>query len=305
MSADVDTQRTHHEMQGPAGSYAQQDKTESRARDPKTNTHQKVTKTTTQYRTPDVQQLIPNVNKQQLSVILPVVLAVALALLLLSYRGSLSWHKEQPKTWKDHVSEGVMNVKEGLQDGLKGYYETAKDYVSEASLKGQEKAAETLEYTEDYIKNAAGTGYDRLQNAAAGAHEKARSAAGMAHEKAKMHVGKASDYAHGKAQEASAKASDAYHNAQAKANEAYDTATNPNILHRASEYIHDKADALLNRGKTASAGATEEILHRKNIAQENARHMAAEAELKAKENVDSLKETAHDIKRNVKSKVGL
>lgn len=292
-------------MQGPAGSYVAQDKAQSTSRDPVSNTTQKTTRTQTTYRTPDAHQLIPNVSKQQLSVVVPVVLAIALALILLSYRGAFSWHKETPKTWKDTVSEGVQNVREGVQEGLQGYYEAAKDYVADASVRGQDLAHDKLGETSEYLKNAANTAQEKVKDAAGVAQEKVKSAAELAHEQAKLHAGKASDYAYDKANEAGVKASKAYHDAHAKASDAYESATDPNLLHRASEYIHDKASALLNKGKTMSAEAQEEMVHQKNLAQENARHFAAETELKGKEKLDSFKEGANDLKRNVKSKVGL
>jgi len=308
-------ERTHHEMQGPAGSYVTQDKAQSTSRDPVSNTTQKTTRTQTTYRTPDTQQLISNVSKMNLSVVVPVVLAVVLALILLSYRGAFTWHKE-PKTWKDTVSEGVQNVRDGMNEGLSGYYEAAKDYVADAAVRGQGLAHEKIGETSEYLKSAANVAqekaksaaeiaHEKVKGAAGAAHEKAKNAADIAHDKAKMHASRASDYAYDKANEAGAKASKVYHDAHAKANDAYESATDPNILHRAAEYIHDKADAILNRGKTMSAEATEELLHQKNLASENARHYMAETKLKGDEKYDSLKEGANDLKRNVKSKVGL
>jgi len=61
----------------------------------------------------------------------------------------------------------------------------------------------------------------------------------------------------------------------------------------------------LHRGKTVSAEAAEELIHQKNLAAENARHYATEAGLKGREKLDSVQESANDLKRNVKSKVGL
>jgi len=298
-------ERSHHEMQGPAGSYVAQDKAQSTSRDPASNTTQKTTRTQTTYRTPDAQQLIPNVSKQQLSVILPVVLAVALALILLSYRGAFTWHKEQPKTWKDHVSEGVQNVRTGVQEGIQGYYDTAKEYVADASVRGQNLAHDKLGETSELLKNAADIAQGRVKEAAGIAHEKAKSAADIAQEKAKAHTAKATDYAYDKANEAGVKASKAYHDAQAKASDAYESATDPNLLHRASEYIKDKADTLLHRGHHLSAEAQEELVHQKNLASEATRHMAAEAQLKGQEKLDNLKDNANDLKRSMKSKVGL
>jgi len=229
--------------------------------------------------------------------VVPIVLAIVLALVLLSYRVSFPWHK-QPKTWKDDVSEGLHSAKSGLNEGLRGYYEAAKEYVGDASARGQGMAHEKLDETGEYLKGAVGNAQDRVKAATEAAHGKAKSAAGAAHEKIQEQAHAASDYAHAKGKEA-------YDDAKAKVSDAYDSASDPNILHRASEYIQDKASSLLHRGKTLSAEAAEELAHQKNLAAENVRHFAAEAELKASEKLNSVRDSANDLKRNVKSKVGL
>jgi len=283
------TQRTHREAEGPMGSHIEQDKVTSTSRDP-ANTQQ-TKKQTTQYQhsLPTAQQLIPNVSKQQMSLILPVALAVILALALLWYRGSLHWPHlwQQPKTWKDHVNEGVQNVGEGLKQGLNSAYDTAKTVGGQQAEYAQQKAAEAAEYAKRQGAAAASNAYSKAGEGAEYARQKA------------------GEYA----TQAGSAASDAYQRTKDAAADAYDAAKDkvaphPTLLGKASEYIHDKASQIYDSVKHTGHKTQEELKHEANILAENARHAAAQVGNSAEEKYDNVKAHAQDTKRDVKSKMG-
>jgi len=286
-------ERQHREAEGPLNSHVEQDKTT------KTTTRDRdqtgaaggmgAKKQTTTYQHAGLpqmaQQLIPNVNKQQLSLILPVVLAVVLALALLAYRGH--FFSPAPKTWKDHVSEGVQNVGAGLKEGLNSAYDTATKSGSKNAEYAKQKAAEAADYAKNKGSEGASYAYDKAAEAAAAAKAKAGDAAST--------VGDA--------------ASDAYHRTVDAAGGAYDSAKetvtpHPTLLGKASEYVHDKVEQLYDSVKHVGQKSSEQLRHEANILAEDARHAAAQAGNKAGETYDNAKATAHDTKRDVKSKMG-
>jgi hypothetical protein len=283
------TQRTHREAEGPMGSHIEQDKVTSTSRD-SANTQQNKKQTTSyQHSLPTAQQLIPNVSKQQMSLILPIVLAVILALALLSYRGSLHWPHlwSTQKTWKDHVSEGATNVGEGLKQGLNSAYDTAKSYGGQQAEYAQQKAAEAAEYAKKQGASAAQTAYNKAGEGAEYARQKAGEYATQA--------GQAAADAYERTKEAAA---DTYEAAKEK------VAPHPTILGKASEYLHDKASQLYDSVKHTGHKTQEELKHEANLAAENARHAAAQMGNAAEQKYDNIKASAQDTKRDVKTKLG-
>jgi len=294
MSSTV-TERQHREADGPLNSHIEQDKTTTTSRDP-SNVSKSQRSTTTYNHAPiTAQQLIPNVSKQQLSLLLPIVLAVALAIALLAYRGHLFSH---PKTWQDHVQEGAQNLGAGLKDGLNQAYDAATKVGGKQAGLAKQKAAEAAEYAKQKGGEHAAYAYEK---------------AGEGAEYAKQKAGEGAEYAKQKAAEAAAAAGgyagDAYQRTKDAAADAYDSAKetvlpHPTLLGKASEYVHDKASQLYDRVKHTGHKTQEELKHEANILAENARHAAAQMGNVAEEKYDNVKASAHDTKREVKSKMG-
>jgi len=284
MSSTV-TERQHREADGPLNSHIEQDKTTTTSREP-SNVSKTQRQTTTYNHAPiTAQQLIPNVSKQQLSLVLPVVLAIALALALLAYRGHL--FNPPQKTWQDHVSEGVQNVGAGLKDGLNQAYDTASKVGGKQAEYAKQKAAEAAEYAKQKGSEHASYAYDKAGEGAEYAKHKAAEAAAAA----------------------SDAASDAYKRTKGAASDAYDSAKDtvlphPTLLGKATEYVQDKASQIYDKVKHVGHKTQEELKHEANILAENARHAAAQMGNSAEEKYDNVKASAQDTKRDVKGKMG-
>jgi len=225
---------------------------------------------------------IPAVSKSSMTYLVPVILAIILALALLSMRsGGITGHKVAPKTWQDSVSETVT----GLQDKLNEYTglgsssssltdgattKAAKAKAAEAAEKAKAKAkaaaAQAKKDGKPYVDDAADTISAKLNAAKdsaadyveqlkdkVGIHDtdEAKAKAAKAGKNAKAQASDAADAAKVKAKEAAdaakAKANKAAADAHGKAKDY--VKGERSYATQASDYIHDKVDELLTVSK--------------------------------------------------------
>ena len=205
---------------------------------------------------------IPAVNKSQLTYLVPIALAVILAIALLSMRGGKI--RSEPRTWQDSVTDVISDVQSRVESVF-GFDTTSqvKSKANDAAAKAKAKAQAAAKQGKPYADAAADTIKDKLADTYDAAADKANDAIEALKDKVGIHT---TDEAKAAAAKASAKAKkqagDAADKAKAKANEHYETAKEKaadlkdqahgkakdyvkdqrSYATQAADYIHDKVD---------------------------------------------------------------
>jgi len=278
-------------------------------------------------------------SKSNMSYLIPVALAILLALALLSFRsGGLMGQKVvKPRTWQDTVSDSVSGLQDKLNEytGLGGASDTttksakakAAELTAKAAAAAAKAKAEGKTYTDgaaDSLKAKLSDTIDNIKDSVGihdtdEAYDKAGAAAAAAKVKANEAKAKAGESAAAAAARAKASASDAAAKAKAAASDAATDAhkrtkdyvkDQRSYTTQASDYIHDKIDEVVDGVKSKVGLASEAVRHKKeeltedarhaaNVAAENAKHAAAEPQYSYG---GDAKSKLNDAKRNLKQK---
>ena len=223
------------------------------------------------------QQLIPNVNvsKQQLAYGLPVVLAILLSLLFLGFRSSSFFQPPPPPT----LTQQFANKLDSFGSNLGGdYWESLKHKTSALHTSASELADSIISHP----------GLESLKAKA---------------EDLKAEADKQYKAANDKAAEYAANAKKAGAAGAAKVNAKVDGVKEKgaDAAHRAS--LH--GSGVVEEVRHAVNEATEAVRHTAAETSEAVRHKAAEIQNAAQHKAQDVKDTYHNIKDTIKSKVGL